>query len=168
VVKRLKRKAAEPIVLDLKSPSDLTRLKDSSVSELTVIHKLEYIPAADRVHFMEEVWRVLVPKGKATILTAHWASPRAYQDPQYCMPPICENWYLYFWQDWLRTNHPDRTIKCNFEFAYGYNWDPETAGRAADVQAFWAKHYVGSILDLQMVLTKQPLTTGKEKTTCPS
>jgi SAM-dependent methyltransferase len=156
-----KRKQPEPVTLELKHPRDLAKLPSDSISELSILHKLEYVPARQRIAFMEEVWRVLVPKGKAIILTAHWASPRAYQDPLYEMPPICENWYLYFWQPWLKTNHPDRSIRCNFEFGYGYNWDAETAGREASVQAFWVKHYLGAALDLQMVLTKLPLVKEK-------
>lgn len=120
------------------------------------LHKLEYVPGGLRIPFMEELWRVLVPGGRATFITAYWSSPRAIQDPSYEWPPIAENSYLYF-NAAFRTTNQLPPIRCDFDFTYGYVPDAETSGRNAETQAFWFKHYLNAALDLQVVLVKRAM-----------
>ena len=137
---------------------DLTKFpwpyKSSSISELTCFHKLEYIPAKMRVPFMEEIFRILVTGGKATFLAFYWTSPRSIQDPAAEWPPLCEQSFLYFNKGWRETNGLP-AIKCDFDFTYGYQADPETAARSQESQSFWLKHYLNTATDLQIVLTKR-------------
>jgi hypothetical protein len=145
--------------LDLSTISySLTKLpwpyKDGSVEEISCVHKLEYIPGKLRIPFMEEIWRVLIPSGKATFITCYYTSPRAIQDPSYEWPPICEQSYLYFNKSFRNTNKLS-SIKCDFDFTYGYVADPDTAARNQESQSFWIKHYIGAVLDLQVTLTKR-------------
>src|SRR5487761_995650 len=53
---------------------------DTSVSEAHMSHVLEHFTGEERVHIFNELHRVLVPKGKVTIITPHWCSNRAYGD----------------------------------------------------------------------------------------
>jgi len=57
---------------------------DDSVEEIHMSHVLEHFTADERVHIANEMYRVLMPGGKATIITPHWASHRAYGDPTHC------------------------------------------------------------------------------------
>src|SRR5262245_46557037 len=52
--------------------------KDKSVEEAHCSHFIEHLTAKERIHFVNELHRVLIPNGKATVITPHWASMRAY------------------------------------------------------------------------------------------
>lgn len=127
---------------------------DGAVEEVNCIHKLEYIPARLRIPFMEELWRILTVGGKVNIVACYWSSPRAIQDPSAEWPPFCEQSFLYFNKGWREQNQLP-AIRCDFDFTYGYQIDPETAGRSTESQAFWIKHYTNTVTDLQLVLVKR-------------
>src|SRR5262245_24805691 len=69
--------------------------KDSSVEEVHCSHFLEHLTQDERCAFMNELGRVLKPDGKATVITPHWCSNRAYGDPTHMWPPISEMFYAY-------------------------------------------------------------------------
>ena len=72
---------------------------DGSVAEVRCSHFFEHLGAEQRVRFMEEVWRILVPGGKATITVPHARSDGAVQDPTHQWPPIVESrWYAAVWR----------------------------------------------------------------------
>ena len=79
------------VVTDLRMPWPW---QDSSVEEVVAWHIFEHLP--DRVFTMNELWRVLTPKGRAIIdvpSASHgsgWA-----QDPTHCSA-WCLNSFLYF------------------------------------------------------------------------
>lgn len=154
------KKQPAPIKLDLATYNgNLCKFpwayKDASVEEVSCLHKLEYIPARLRVPFIEELWRVLIVGGKVSVIACYWSSPRAIQDPNLEWPPLCEQSFLYFNKGWRAANQLPE-IKADFDFSYGYQVDPETAGRNQESQAFWLKHYNNTATDLQLVLTKRP------------
>jgi ubiquinone/menaquinone biosynthesis C-methylase UbiE len=155
----VKKKQAPPIKLDLNlSVAELLRFpwpyQDASVEELTCAHKLEYVPGGKRVRFMEEAYRVLILGGKMNLIGCYWSSPRSIQDPDLQWPPLCEQSFLYFNKGWRAQNKLPE-IGCDFDFTYGYQVDPETAGRNTESQAFWIKHYNNTVNDVQIVLTKR-------------
>jgi hypothetical protein len=131
-------------------------LKDESVSEFAVPMVLNYTPAAQRGKFMDEMYRVLVPEGKATVIVPYYTSMRSIQDYASQWPPFCEVSFMYFNRAWRKLNHPERDLKCNFDFTYGYQADPETAAKNDETRAFWIKHYANSVMDLTVVLVKKP------------
>lgn len=105
---------------------------------------------------MDELWRVLIPEGKVTIIVPYWSSMRSVQDFTHEWPPVAESSFLYFNKTWREQNKIDHYLcKCDFDFGYGYIADPETAGRNTESQSFWIKHYTNAISDLQVVLTKR-------------
>ena len=181
-MKKTKRKAAksEPIKLDLSygpvvQPEFIRKplhsLVDKSVAEIYSSFLFNRIPGALRPQFMDECWRVLVPGGKLTILVPYWSSCRAVQDYGHAWPPVVEQSFLYFnrqWRidqkqqapepavvEWDALEGHDYQIKADFDFTFGYLFDPETAARAEDVRSSWIKHYVNSVTDLQVTLTKK-------------
>jgi ubiquinone/menaquinone biosynthesis C-methylase UbiE len=125
-----------------------------TVKEIACIHKLEYVPAKQRIAFMEEMWRVLEAGGKINMIVCYWASPRAIQDPSAEWPPLCEQSFLYFNKGWREQNNLP-PVRCDFDFTYGYQVDPETAARNTESQSFWIKHYINAVTDLQLVLVKR-------------
>ena len=131
-------------------------IPSSSVEEAYSAYLLNRIPGEERVAWMCELWRVLVSEGKCTIIVPYWASPRAIQDPESAWPPLSEQSFLYFNQQFRENNKLSDVDGCNFDFVYGYTLDPETAGKSDDARPFWIKHYINAVSDLQMVLTKRP------------
>ena len=131
-------------------------VKSESVEELMIPMILNYTPGSSRGKFMDEVYRVLVPEGKATVMVPYYTSMRSIQDYACEWPPFCEASFMYFNRDWRKLNHPDRDLKCNFDFTYGYQADPETAAKNDETRAFWIKHYSNSVMDLTVVLVKKP------------
>lgn len=130
--------------------------KTASVSEAFASHFFEHVPQQLRGKFMDELWRVLVTGGQATFITPYWSSMRAVQDPTHMWPPICEATYLYFNKTWRETNKLDHyDIHCDFDFGYGYHLNADVTVRNAESQAFMAAHYVNSVSDLQVTLTKR-------------
>ena len=131
-------------------------LKSESVDEFMIPMILNYTPGAQRGKFMDEVYRVLMLEGKATVMVPYHTSMRSIQDYACQWPPFCEASFMYFNRAWRKLNHPDRDLKCNFDFTYGYQADPETAAKNDETRTFWIKHYSNSVLDLTVVLTKKP------------
>jgi SAM-dependent methyltransferase len=131
--------------------------KANSVEEVFCSHFFEHVPNRLRIQFMDEVWRILIPEGKATFVTPYWSSPRAIQDPTHEWPPIAEQSYLYFNKKWREDNQLTHYLgKCDFDFTYGYNVDQETAAKNMETQAFHVKHYLNAVSDLQVIMTKRP------------
>lgn len=129
-------------------------LKDNSVSELTCTNVFEFVPGSDRGKFMDEVHRVLVAGGKASFAVRYWNTAPAIQDYMYAWPPLCEQSFLYFNKGWRAANGLDkRPIKCDFDFTYGYNVEPDTANRSEEVRSFNIKHYNNVVQVLQIVLS---------------
>ena len=88
-------------------------LPDSSVSEVYCSHFLEHLDHnqrnPERVRFMNELYRVLVPGGRATIITPHWASNRAYGDFTHADKPVAELFYAYLSKEWRMSTMPRTT-----------------------------------------------------------
>jgi hypothetical protein len=156
VVKKKKIKQIELLdVADL----DLTKrwpYADNSVKEIKCVHKLEFIPGKQRVAFMEEAWRVLEVGGTMTVVVCYYSSTRAIQDPMLQWPPMCEQSFLYFNKGWREANQLP-PIKCDFEFpsTYGYSGGTEISTKNQETQTYWVAHYLNSVADLHMTLTKR-------------
>jgi predicted SAM-dependent methyltransferase len=138
-------------------------LPDSSVSEAYCSHFLEHLEHnqrhPERVRFMNELWRVLVPGGKATIITPHWASNWAYGDFTHADKPVTEMFYFYLRKDWRQSNAPDNDIEfnpdgysCNFEAQLGWKPHPELDEFAPEDLAFALKWYKEAALELHAAL----------------
>lgn len=147
------------VSLDIKGPQKLPwPYKDESISELVVCDVFEYVPGKDRGKFMDEVYRVLIPEGKANFMLAYWNTARAIQDYRYEWPPLCEQSFLYFNKGWRDTNKLKLDMICDFDFTYGYNVDPDTSSRSDEVRSFNLKNYTNVVQVLQIMLTKRSAT----------
>lgn len=128
--------------------------EDSSVEEINCSHMVEHLTAEQRIHFVNELHRVLKKGGKATIVTPHWASCRAYGDLTHQWPPVSEFWYYYLVKEWRAVNAPHNdTYTCDFEFVYGYSENPALSGRDQEYKQYAFANYKESISDLHCILT---------------
>lgn len=138
--------------------------EDESVDEIHASHFFEHIPQADRPKFMDEIYRILIPGGKAAIITPYYKSPRATQDFTHQWPPISEETYLYFNKNWRVTNkltHGYYSMLCDFDFTYGYSVDPIWSLKNDELKNFAMKHYWNVIADLWVTLIKRPAEVPK-------
>lgn len=130
---------------------------DESVEEVHASHFVEHLTGEERVHFVNELWRVLKPGGKVTIVTPHWASSRAYGDVTHKWPPVSEWWYFYLNEEWRKANAPHNDgYKCNFAATWGYALRPDLFTRNQEYQAFAVGNYKEAAQDLIATLTKVP------------
>lgn len=92
--------------------------EDNSVDEVHCSHMIEHLNASERIHFINELYRVLKPKAKATIIAPHWNSNRAYGDLTHQWPPVCEMWFSYLDKAWRAVNAPHSTYNEQVDFEY--------------------------------------------------
>jgi len=153
-------------VLDLRKPWPWA---DASVAEAHASHFLEHLTAPERVHFANELHRVLVPGGTCQLITPHWASCRAYGDPTHQWPPVSEFWFYYLSKEW-RLGDPSKSIPgnaphtdrlynpegfaCHFVATWGYTLRPDLGVRTAEWQQFAVNNYKEVVMDLVATLTK--------------
>lgn len=132
-------------------------LKNESVEEAFSGYLFQRIPKHLRLKFMEELWRVLIPKGIAKFVVPYWSSPRAFQDATAEWPPITEQSFFYYSKQWLEAQNEKNGQKCDFEFppAIGYALEQDTVSRNDETRPFWMKHYISAINDLHVTLTKR-------------
>jgi hypothetical protein len=105
---------------------------DGSAEEAFSSHFVEHLEPEERVHFANELFRVLRPGATARILVPHWRSHRAYGDMTHKWPPVSESWFNYLNADWRKKNAPhDTRYTCdfkpeweNFGVTKGWIWAP--------------------------------------------
>jgi SAM-dependent methyltransferase len=139
-------------------------LPDNSVAEVYCSHFLEHLEhnqrQPERVRFMNELWRVLVPGGNATIITPHWASNRAYGDFTHADKPVSEIFYLYLNREWRQLNAPDNDAEfnpdgytCDFDARIGHGMHPAMKDKTAEERDFAVAWYKNAVDDLHAILT---------------
>lgn len=140
--------------------------KTSSVDEVHCSHFLEHLnhssESPQRVQFMNELFRVLKPGGKATIITPHWCSNRAYGDFTHADKPVSEMFYNYLDREWRKKEAPDNDIEwnslgytCDFSAVVVYSVNPALNGRPQEYvqdKLQWSKE---SAMDIITTLTSK-------------
>lgn len=137
---------------------------DASCEELHCSHFYEHIPGLLRGKFMDEVYRILVPEGKITIISPYYSSIRAIQDFTHEWPPVAENSFLYFnrkWREDNRLTHGHYDLKCDFDFVYGWQINPVWAARNDEARNFAIQHYRNVIDDIHVTLSKRKADADK-------
>jgi hypothetical protein len=141
---------------------DVWPWEDGSVDELHASHFVEHLTATQRVHFYNEACRVMKQGAKATIITPHWASNRAYGDPTHQWPPVSEMSFYYLKQEWRDTQAPHTDKKwnqegfsCDFDASCGYSFSPELSVRNQEYLQFALANYKEAAQDLHATLIKR-------------
>lgn len=129
---------------------------DNSVDEVHCSHMLEHLKPKERIHFANELWRVLKVGSKAAITTPHYASVRAYGDLTHEWPPVVTFWYLYLNKEWRTNNapHNDEYV-CDFDHGYGFGLHPTVQTRNQDYQNYAVVHLLEGAQDLFVTLIKR-------------
>jgi SAM-dependent methyltransferase len=128
-----------------------------SVDEISCQHFIEHVD--DIVKFMDECWRILKPEAKMVVVAPYYANMRAWQDPTH-KRAISESSFLYFNRQWridtkLNESYPYSTMKCDFDFTYGYNISNDWVNRSQEARDFAIKHYINVVNDVVVTLTKR-------------
>lgn len=125
--------------------------KDNSVDEANATHFIEHLTnfggAWERVHFFNELWRVLKVGAKATLTFPHWCSNRYYGDPTH-KEPFSEMGFYYLDRAWRLREAPHtdsswnpKGYRCDFHATWGYALHPEIVSRNQEYQqnalTFW-------------------------------
>jgi hypothetical protein len=133
-----------------------------SVDEIHASHFLEHLTAKQRVHFFNEACRVLKKGSKATIITPHWASNRAYGDPTHQWPPVAEMAFYYLKQEWrdAQAPHTDKKwnpegFSCDFDAVWGYSFGGDLQSRNQDYVQFALANFKEAAQDLHATVTKR-------------
>lgn len=134
---------------------------DNSVAEAHASHVVEHFDMMERCHFVNELYRVLIPGGTCQVITPHWASCRAYGDPTHKWGPVSEFWFYYLNRDWRKANAPHTDAEhlkggfdCHFAATWGYNLREDLGVRSQEYQQFAMSNYKEVCQDLIATLTK--------------
>lgn len=130
------------IVLDI--GKDKWPWKDNSVDEVHCAHLLEHLTnfngKYERIHFFNELHRVLKKGAKATLIFPHWCSNRYYGDPTHC-EPFSEMGFYYLDKDWRATQAPHTDKKwnkngydCDLSCTWGYSLRQDLLTRNTEYQ----------------------------------
>jgi hypothetical protein len=148
---------------------DLTKRwpwKTNSVDEVNCAMLIQYLTAAERVHFFNELYRVLKPgtllddngqpRGRAKIITPMWSAHKAYIDLQAQWPPVAEGFFHTLNRDWRAAQNCADTsgLTCHFEAVMGYSFHPAVVTRNEEYLRDAASWWKEATQDLIAVLTK--------------
>jgi hypothetical protein len=129
---------------------------DGSVEEVHCSHFVEHLTAAERIHFVNELYRVLIPGGKAQIIVPHWSSCRAYGDLTHQWPPVSEFWFYYLDKGWRDQNAPHNDFyTCDFQVTWGYSLNPQISARNQEYQQFAMTFYKEAVQDVIATMVKR-------------
>lgn len=133
---------------------------DDSVEAIYTSHFVEHLRAHERIHFVNEAYRVLKKDCKVTVIVPHWASCRAYGDMTHQWPPVSEFWFYYLDKNWRASNAPHTQIdvlqngySCDFAAVWGYGMHPSLQSRNPEYQQFAFQNYKEAISDIHATLT---------------
>lgn len=127
--------------------------KAGSVGEVHCSHFIEHLTWPERVHFFNELYRVLTPGGKCTLIFPHWNSCRFYGDPTH-KEPISEFAFYYLRKPWRDVNAPHCGYTCDFDAQWSYAPNPSLNGKSQEVVTFAFQNYKEAITDIMATLTK--------------
>lgn len=155
------KKESKPLKLDL-THKDIPKLKgrwswaSNSVDEVSVINLVQMLGPDERIHFVNELWRVMKPGAKAQLVIPHWCSARAYGDLAFQWPPVSEGWFYHLNAEWRKTNAPwGVKYKCDFDPTWGYGLHPLIVSRNQEYQQHAVTFFKESSQDTIATLTKR-------------
>ena len=136
---------------------------DNTVEEAHCSHFLEHLTNFDgkweRVRFFNELWRVMKPGGKCTLILPHWSSNRYYGDPSH-KEPFSEMGFYYLDPAWRAREAPHTDIKynpdgyrCHWSCTWSYGLHPELLVRNEDYKRFAMQWYRDSLVDIHATIT---------------
>lgn len=137
----------QDVIADLREP---WKWDDNSIDEVYSAHFVEHLTAPERIHFANELYRVLKPGATAEIITPHWSSLRAFGDLTHQWPPVSEHWFFHLRKSW-REEHAPHSCKlytCDFDVNFGVRLASDVVVRNQEYQQFAARFYTNACDDL--------------------
>jgi SAM-dependent methyltransferase len=139
---------------------DLTRtpwpFADGSVDEVHCAHFFEHLTGDQRIDFMHELHRILVPGGKATIIVPYARSDGALQDPTHQWPPLVETSFSYFNAESRRSMGVDHyPIRCDFDFEVGLTLAAEWQHRSEQERLGAIRHLWNVASEMTVYLSRR-------------
>jgi hypothetical protein len=127
-----------------------------SVDEAHSSHFIEHLTGPQRIHFVNELHRVLKVGGIATLIAPHCFSSRAYGDLTHQWPPVSEFWGYYLLKEWRAANAPHNDeYTCDFNFQCVFNLHQEIIPRHPEYQQHASKFFKEAAQDIIFTLTKR-------------
>jgi hypothetical protein len=117
--------------------------KANSVDEVNCNYLVNYFTMAERVHFANELYRVLKPEARAVIFVPNWSASRAYGDAGVQWPPVSEMWFQTLGKAWREAQNciDISGYICDFDHTLGYGLHPAIIPRNQEYQqhavTFW-------------------------------
>lgn len=139
---------------------------DGSVDEVHCSHTIEHFTWPQRVHFFNELGRVLKKGAKATLIWPHWCADRYWGDPTH-QQPMSPFGLFYLNAEWRKTNAPHcdyaqnegdhqwHEYTCDFDNVVSYSLAPWMNGRSQDFLQFAMAAYKEAAQDIMATLTKR-------------
>jgi hypothetical protein len=125
------------------------------VEEVHSSHFIEHLDGSERVHFYNELYRVMKPGAKAQIIAPYWGSERAYGDPTHKWPPMTGFSFYYLDKGWREVNAPHSGYECDFSATWGYSLHPDIVVRSQEYQQFALTWFREAAQDLIATLIKK-------------
>lgn len=129
--------------------------EDNSVDEVYCSHFIEHHP--NLCLFWAELYRILKPGGKATIIAPYGQSNRAWQDPTH-VRCIVEQSFWYAQKAFREGNKLSHYLPPNVDFDCVVSYqgiDPHWASRSQESLMFAIKHYNNVVNDVMCIMTKK-------------
>jgi SAM-dependent methyltransferase len=138
---------------------------DNSVDEAHASHFIEHLSWPERVHFFNELGRVMKPGAKALLIWPHWCSARYYGDPTH-QAPMSEFALAYLNAEWRKVNAPHddyasnvehtwHEYTCDFDHTTSYSLAPWLNGRNQEFVQFSIAAYKEAAQDVMATLIKR-------------
>lgn len=138
--------------------------ENDSVDEANCSHFLEHLTNLDgkweRVRFFNELYRVMKPGAKCSLIVPHWASVRFYGDPTH-KEPWSEMGFYYLNKSWRATNapHTDATnvpgmYDCHFDATWGYSLHQSLSARNQEYVQYAIQNFKEACQDIVATLIK--------------
>lgn len=147
------------VVTDLKQPWPWA---DGEVEEVHCSHFLEHLTNPERVHFANELFRVLKVGGQARIICPHASNDCAYGDPTHQWPPVTGWAFLYWHKQWREANAPHADFatsgwgyNCDFDHVVAASFEQWLATRNDEFRMHAMSYYRNASRDIIVTLTKR-------------
>lgn len=130
--------------------------QDETVEEAHSSHMVEHLKPAERIHFVNELCRVLKKGAKASIVVPHWNSCRAYGDLTHQWPPVSEFWFFYLNKTWREGNAPHNDgYTCDFDSMVGGSFHPSLMVRSEEYRQYAIQNFKEAFQDTHATLVKR-------------
>jgi len=131
--------------------------KTNSVDEVNADYLVHYFTVKERVHFANELYRVLKVGAKAVLKTPHWAASKAYGDTRVQWPPVSEMWFAMLNKAWREGQNSVDTsgYTCDFDHTLGYGLHPLIISRNYEYQQHAVTFWKEAAQDLCATLIKR-------------